>query len=330
MLTGIAVGAHAYFPETIERHVHFAQLARVLTPAAPYVVSARDASGETVRSFSPGHRLLTTGSTDRSANVKTIEQPASAILNTAPKLVLSNGWDAAVIRTADLADSQSRPLTEAERWRLARDIQTELRRAGCYWGKLDGSWGAGSKYSLQEFLLQVNATLPTTSPEPIMLTLLQSHQGTVCGKSCQDGYTKSANGRCLPYAITAEKRPEPENTVVAPPARLVRSGTVDAADMTSPQLAQAARQYPEGRMSIGGPIENIDPRYSAPGVASAPPLTAVAPRPVAFAQPVHRPGGNKKRKAVGQRKTSTKYRSASSQKSRRQALIRKAFGDGFD
>ncbi|MBU1212379.1 MAG: hypothetical protein KJ587_14055 [Alphaproteobacteria bacterium] len=328
MLTGIAVGAHAYYPDTIEKHVHIAQLARVLTPAAPYAAPAREANEATGRSFSPGHRLNTPGPVEVAANVRTIEEPTSPFLNTSPRLVRSNGWNATVVHTAGVPDSQARPMTDAERWRLVRDIQSELRRAGCYWGKLDGSWGAGSKYSVQEFLLQVNASLPTTSPEPIMLTLLQSHPGTVCGKKCEDGYTKSANGLCLPYAITAEKRPQPDDNVVTPPARLVRTGTVDGVD-TAPGVAQAARQYPDGRMAIGGPIDAIDPRYSAPGVASAPPLIGVAPNPVQLAAPVYRPGGNKKSKAVSRRNASMKY-SASSQKARRKALIRKAFGDGFD
>ncbi|KUO67233.1 MAG: hypothetical protein APF80_07110 [Alphaproteobacteria bacterium BRH_c36] len=329
MLTGIAVGAHAYYPETIEKHVHIAQLARVLTSAAPYAAPAREVNEETIRSFSPGHRMATTESVDGPANVRTVEQPASPILNTAPKLVRSTGWGATVVHTAGLPDSQTRPLSDADRWRLVRNIQSELRRAGCYWGKLDGSWGAGSKYGIQEFLLQVNASLPTTSPEPIMLTLLQSHPGTVCGKECEDGYTKSANGLCLPYAITAEKRPELDHNVVTPPARLVRSGTVDAAG-TTPRFAQADRQYPEGRMAIGGPVDAIDPRYSAPDVASAPPLIDVAPNPVQLADPVYRPGGSKKSKAISRRNASKKYRSATNQKARRKALIRQAFGDGFD
>ncbi len=329
MLTGIAVGAHAYYPDTIEKHLHITQLARVLTPAAPYGISVRDGRGETVRTFSPGNRLWTAGRSNRTATVETVQQPASPILNTTPKLVRTDGWGAAVVRTASRLDSPSRPMSDSERWRLVRDMQMELRRAGCYWGKLDGSWGAGSKYAIQEFMLQVNASLPTTQPEPVMLTLLQSHPGTVCGKSCQDGYTKSANGRCLPYAITAEKRSEPELNVVVPPARLVRSGTIDAAAPPAPRVARAPRQYPEGRMAIGGPVHEVNPRYSAPGVASAPPLVGVAPRPVAAAQPVYRPSSSKKRKAKAQRKRK-KYRSATRKRARRRALIRQAFGDGFD
>jgi len=329
MLTGLAVGAHAYYPATVEKHVHIAQLARVISPAVPISVSTRDANGDSVRTFSPGSRLLSDDRSDREVAIKTVELPASPILNTAPKLVRTDGWQAAVVRTADRkVTPTNRVLSDAERWRLVRDVQKELRRAGCYWGKLDGSWGAGSKYAIQEFMLQVNASLPTTQPEPIMLTLLQSHPGTVCGKSCQAGYTKSANGRCLPYAITAQKRPEPTPKVVAPPARLVRSGTTDAAVAPTPRVAKAPRQYPAGRMAVGGPVHRINPRASDGGLA-APALVETAPRVVPRAKPAVR--AVKKRKAKAQRKKARKkYRSASRKKARRKALIRQAFGEGFD
>ncbi|MBU2581171.1 MAG: peptidoglycan-binding protein [Alphaproteobacteria bacterium] len=329
LLTGIAVGAHAYYPDAVERHVHIAQLARVLTPAAPYDTTAQDLQSRTVRSFSPGGQLLTTGATGSTHTIKTVEQPASPILNTAPKLVRTNGWEANIIRAAGPTEGSGRPLTDSERWRLVRDLQTELRRAGCYWGKLDGSWGAGSKYAVQEFMLQVNASLPMTEPDPIMLTLLRSHSGTVCGKSCDEGYTKSANGRCLPYAITAEKRTEPESKVVAPPARLVRSGTVDGGTEIAATVAQAPRQYPDGRMAIGGPIDQINPRYTAPGVSAEPALVRAVPRPEPRARPEYR-GPSKKSKSAQAGKSKKSYRSASSAKQRRKALIRKAFGEGFD
>lgn len=327
LLAGIAVGAQAYYPDAVERHVHIAQLARVLTPAAPYDMTARDLQGETVRSFSPGRQLVTTGAAEQANSIKTVEVPGSPILSTAPKLMRTNGWETNVIQTAGTPFGGERAMSETDRWRLVRDLQSELRRAGCYWGRLDGAWGAGSKYAFQEFLLRVNASLPMTSPDPIMLTLVRSHPGTVCGKGCEDGYTKSANGRCLPYAITAENSPVEEPKVVAPVARLVRSGTVGPDVTSSTAFAQARHAYPEGRMSVGAPVHLVTPQASGDGIAPAVVLAAPSPKP--YARPHYQPN-SKNRETARDRKTKKSHRRASRAKQRRKALIRQAFGEGFD
>lgn len=331
MLTGIAVGAHAYYPDTIEKHVHLSQLAGILTPAAPHHVVAQEAHEERVRTFSPGGRLVTEGGAERSDAVKTVKLTETPILTSTPKVVRTNGWSAAVVHTASVSETGYRQLSDTERWRLVRDLQTELRRAGCYWGKLDGAWGAGSKNAFQDFMVQVNASLPMTDPEPIMLTLVKAHPGTVCGRTCEDGYTKSANGRCLPYAITAQKSPETDVNLVTPPAQLVRRGPTgaagDGAGVPAPLVAQAGHSYPDGRMAVGGPIHTGDPRYSAPGVASAPSLVGVAPDPIVVGRPVYRPSADKRRSAAVHKK---KRRSASRKRARQKALFRQAFGESFD
>lgn len=339
MLTGIAVGAYAYFPDTVEKHVHIAQMARILTPAASYRGSADDLSVESARTFSPGNGLLAAASPDETDGaIKTVRAPSSPILNSKPTIVRSNGWTTTVVRSAySSPDANDRSfngarLSGAARWRLVRDLQTELKRVGCYWGRIDGSWGAGSKYAIGDFLLQVNASLPSDEPDYVMLSLLRAHRGTVCGKACESGFQRSAHGRCLPYAITAEKSrdvQEPDVTVVAPPARLVRSGTAPTFAAGGPQ---GTFSYPEGRMAIGGPSPNeLDPRYSAPDIPSGPPLEAVAPRPLAATEPVIRPDYDARPRPQRKARKSGHNRSAAARKrARRKALIRQAFGDGFD
>lgn len=323
MLTGIVVGAQAYYPDTVEKHVHLAKLVRVLTPTEATTTVGRDLQGQPVRTFSPGNQLLATASVDVPENIKMVKAPSAPLLNTAPTLVRTSGWQAAVVPTGRVVNAAS--MNDAERWRLVRNLQGELRRAGCYWGKIDGSWGAGSKYAMQEFMLQVNASLPTSQPEPIMLTLLQSHSGTVCGKTCEDGYTKSSNGRCLPYAITAEKKLEPEPDVIVPPARLVRSGTTNVG--ASGFIARAPAPYPEGRMAVGGPVDSINPRYSAAAIASTPEANFALPGATTRANSALRPQ-YKTHKA--KRKSAKRRKSAYRKNARRKALIRQAFGDGFD
>lgn len=332
---GLAVGAHAYYPDTLEKHVHLGKVARILTPPA---TTSTDATAS--RSFSPGYGTLTTRS-DSGGAVPTVSQPGSPILQAAPKVVRGDGWNATVVRSGPTLVSGSyarslkaKELSGADRWQLVRDLQEELRRVGCYSGRIDGSWGNGSKWAMQEFLKQANSTLPNESPDHVMLSLLRSHSGVVCGRQCSDGYTKSANGRCLPYAITAsaERQATPSTTQLGvPPARLVRSGVQETTGSAAQYAATAHsgaepvhRPPLDGRMAVGGPIpSDVDPRLSARGVPVSAPLTRAAQEP-----PVRRASKTKKRTAAT--RTKRRYSSVSRKRARQKALIRQAFGDGFD
>lgn len=121
---------------------------------------------------------------------------------------------------------------------LARDIQRELKRLGCYYGKIDGVWGGASRDAMATFLSRVNAALPVEEPDVILLSLSQGHEAGVCEKECPIGETL-ASGRCVPQAIVAS----------------VSGAGAPQRDRTAP-IVTAARPRSEfdGRMSIGGPV----------------------------------------------------------------------------
>jgi hypothetical protein len=91
-----------------------------------------------------------------------------------------------------------------DRTSLARDLQLELRRVGCYGGELNGVWTPATRKAMKAFTDRVNATLPIEEPDDILLTLVQAHQGEACGKPCPAGQGLSDDGRCLPGAILAQ------------------------------------------------------------------------------------------------------------------------------
>lgn len=95
------------------------------------------------------------------------------------------------------------PYSPAERSNLIIKVQRELKRAGCYFGKIDGSWGAGSKRGITTFLTRVNSALPVEEPDYFQLALLRSHPGKVCGATCPANQTLSASGKCIARPIIA-------------------------------------------------------------------------------------------------------------------------------
>jgi hypothetical protein len=85
----------------------------------------------------------------------------------------------------------------------ALQLQRELERVGCYAGELDGIWAAASQRAMKAFTNRVNAVLPTGKPDAILLALVQAHPEKVCGAPCPRGQTLTAEGQCMPDALSA-------------------------------------------------------------------------------------------------------------------------------
>ncbi|MEL7049584.1 MAG: hypothetical protein AAFO75_11605, partial [Pseudomonadota bacterium] len=208
---------------------------------------------------------------------------------------------------ATLVDRVSRsanPATSSERSRLIHNMQRELKRAGCYLGEIDGSWGPGSKRAIGRFMGRVNAALPSDEPDYIQLALLRSHPGEVCGvSSCSAGQTRSASGRCVVRPTVAMRRPAVSTDVATTSKKQIHYGRTALAAVPSPALperksislaashasswstevvkerlavpeprlvrtqrSQPPRGRPEGMMALQGPRPaSISARQRAPG-----------------------------------------------------------------
>ena len=130
--------------------------------------------------------------------------------------------------------------------RLAREIQSELKRVGCYTGRIDGSWGSRSRSAMTTFMAEVNAQLPTTEPDVFLLSLIKGQRSTVCGLVCARTEVLSG-GRCVARTVVADAAKQDT------PAR--SSGNAP----TRPAAVAAINAEPlPGRMSIGGPVPSAN------------------------------------------------------------------------
>jgi hypothetical protein len=64
---------------------------------------------------------------------------------------------------------------------LARELQRELKRVGCYMGEVSGVWTPGSRLAMKAFVEHVNAALPVDKPDPVLLSLVQGYRERACG-----------------------------------------------------------------------------------------------------------------------------------------------------
>lgn len=191
LITGLFVGAQVYLPDTAFQ-------------APPLTVPAVGPSRVREIALVAGPaRVFRTSNGAMARPVPRASEPAfeSTSVAEAP-----SSWETEVTVSPELQRrmTSSTPGDSTTRYELVRDLQRELKRVGCYWGKVDGSWGSGSKRAMSEFTERVNAALPMNEPDYILLSLVQNHPGQVCGSDCPAGQDVGSGGRCVPRAVLAQ------------------------------------------------------------------------------------------------------------------------------
>ncbi len=216
---GLAYFATEYAPAAVDHSEQSAEIARI-------VARATILEPETVPAEHPGLRRPVISQAAASAIATAL--PSRAVpADLLPPVVVGN--DRKILPVS------SSPKSDADVQRqLARQIQAELKRVGCYVGRLDGSWGERSRRAMETFVSRVNASLPTREPDVFLLSLIKGQTGAVCGQTCDSGRVWH-DGRCIAGETLAD------------------AGTRTTSD--APEFQVAARPAPlPGRMSIGGPL----------------------------------------------------------------------------
>lgn len=214
ILAGVSLGAYTFLPAPFDNERSLREVTRI--SAAP--------GGEDL-----GHASWLAWGDQPAQETeipKTIQgtlPPAQAASPVKPDKVASNEQPAATWSAIVMAGSSeqaritsSKPGDGETRAQLARDLQTELKRVGCYAGEITGSWTPSTKRAMATFMERVNATLPVEEPDYILLTMVQGHSNIACGAGCPAGQTTGTDGRCMPQGVIAArnaKKAKSEQTV---------------------------------------------------------------------------------------------------------------------
>ena len=156
----------------------------------------------------------------------------------------TSATDVFTVPAAKVRHFEQQP-TPGDRGSLAEDLQRELARVGCYDGQINGAWTTSTRQAMKAFLERVNATLPITQPDGVLLALVQGQRVKTCGTSCPSGQTLTDGGRCMPIAILSReaRQDDPKKAIVA-----------TSAWSTTTTLAPKLPSAPlEGRMALAGP-----------------------------------------------------------------------------
>ena len=106
-------------------------------------------------------------------------------------------------QTVNTARARSTTPTSLDRASLARELQRELKRVGCYDGAINNSWTNSTRTAMKAFTNRINAMLPVDKPDQILLALVQDHRDRLCDVACPAGESLTKDGRCLPNAVLA-------------------------------------------------------------------------------------------------------------------------------
>lgn len=269
LLTGIGVALFVYMPTPVDSAALLDRLQRVVGLRYASMPVANVAIASRLGAFSPSIALsMTVPREPRRAGLETAAAPAPGsersqvpIARDAPM-----GWET-IVSTTKPAPSELTPRDPRARSKLVLEIQQELRRVGCYRGRMDGSWEYGTKNAMKEFTDHVNATLPLDQPDYIQLTLIQSQRDGVCG-ACPADQSLAASGRCVGLPVAAP--------TVAVRQKEVLPWRAEALFKPVPAVVLSSEPL-SGRMAIGGPVPtsvNAQQRApsDAPGTAATPPL----------------------------------------------------------
>ncbi|MGQ0455928.1 MAG: hypothetical protein ACT4OU_02575 [Hyphomicrobium sp.] len=213
---------------------------------------------------------------------------------------------------ATASPDNSHRAAPADRGKLARAIQKELARVGCYDGVLSSHWSPSARAGMKSFVEAVNARLPIDEPDDVLLTLVESHQSQVCGlptaapKTEEKGSTVVIAAPSAPYRVAGEAPPQ---TVDAPPTPAPEpqpahpTETQAAALTTTVAAVVAVAPSPAAPPISNAVVEPLAPSPAAkreplPQFATTPPTTEPAAKPQKRAARKTRPQAAKQPKFV--------------------------------
>ncbi len=126
--------------------------------------------------------------------------------------------------------------------KIVLQLQQQLRRVGCFKGKLHGRWDAGTRRAMARFNDRVNAHMALDSPNPILLTLVEKYDNRACGTPCNPGTSPNALGQCVSTQIVAAALPLPALPV---PAAAIAPAVAASAPVAAVAVAAMKPEAPK-------------------------------------------------------------------------------------
>jgi uncharacterized caspase-like protein len=188
-----------------------------------------------------------TNSTPATTSAPSPSQPANAAApEEATKLAATEGT-ATEEPAPESGKTTEAPLPRAaSRQELAQDMLAELKRIGCYFGRIDGNWSGRSQLALERFNRLASLELPLNEPQQTSLDTLKGWKGPHCPieKAVPPRFKQR------PVVAPAPKKQAPPRKAVrasppkAPPVQASRPPRPQPQDHGSDEVRELQRAFP--------------------------------------------------------------------------------------
>ncbi|WP_439544211.1 peptidoglycan-binding domain-containing protein [Hyphomicrobium sp.] len=174
------------------------------------------------------------------------------------------------------------PARFADQVSVVRAVQQQLKRAGCYSGRVNGVWSPATRKAMAEFTSVVNASLPVNRADPVLLVLIESNPGASCTPDCvKDGGSACGSPAAAPPVNAPNAKPQVASLDEDRASGPAGSADEDDADATAAKAPAAAPAPPEKRTAPTPSERGAVPVPSEARRVPAPPEA----REIATAQP---------------------------------------------
>jgi hypothetical protein len=234
LLAGIGVGLFVYFPAPVDRDTTLEQAKRTAVERVAVAAPATTNAPSSVARFSPALTLSPARSNSQlAASAPTAAAPTAKVESVA-------NWQTTIAPGPAGSSAALEPTDPESRYKLVVDIQQQLKRVGCYWGRANGTWNNSTRDAIRTFTLNTNAALPVDKPDYLLLSLLKQNSGRSCGN---------------PETTTVARPQKPDAVAAAQPEVLPwKANQANSLYKPMPNSVVSSEPLP-GRMTIGGPKE---------------------------------------------------------------------------
>lgn len=119
---------------------------------------------------------------------------------------------------------------------LAVEIKLGLKRLGCFEGNITGDWDRQAQLATSAFLSGVNARLPVSDPDLVLVALVRAQVAQTCTVECSAVEARRVDRRCQPSVVKAREVAE---VVQKKPADAVAIHTPDRMSLSSTVSVEA-------------------------------------------------------------------------------------------
>ena len=181
---------------------------------------------------------------------------------------------------------------------LIQDIKKELKRVGCYSGKLDDKWpSADMRSAIEKFAKYAKLTSVPNEPEVDFLDAIRGNSDRVCPLEC-DARQVESDGRCIAKICSSGQRLNAQGNCVAKPTAMLHpnkpvtppqpTGNGLATGDASPDRYVGQIKLPK---SVDIPPENIKNINTAGEETCGPNGCQIVPKGCVAIRRLHRPPG---------------------------------------